>query len=286
LYAGYGLPANYTEGLFSTACLITGTHVQKPLISLCAGVVENIVIRLNTDLSITALRNATVLGSSAAGVIPISKRFRIEIGFVISDTVGEVKVNIDQGSGASKVINLTSQDTRDAADLTGIVNRFRVYNQNPAITYWDDIWLDDDKTAFRVDQTFARLAPSADVSGVSTPSTGSDRYAMIDEVPASTTDYVTFAVTGEDVYECADLSTTPTTITGVGILYIASKTDSGTLEFRSRVLSNADYANGTTTGLNMSTLGYSDFYATDPQGGGAWTKARIDAARLVLERIS
>jgi hypothetical protein len=179
---------------------------------------------------------------------------------------------------------LTSQDTSN-----GVLTVNRMFLDNPGVAfflYYDDMWFDTDKTAFRSDQTFSRLAPSADVSGVSTPSTGSDRYAMIDESPASTSDYLTFATTGEDIYEVADLPSTPTSISGVGALFIASKTDAGALEFRSRVKSNADYANGTTSGLSVSTLGYSDFWATDPQGGGDWTKARVDAARLVLERIS
>jgi hypothetical protein len=289
VYSGYNLSSNYTEGLFSVACFINGTIGQRSLLSLCAGAVENIVIRVNPNSSVTALRAASVLpgsSTSAAGVIPVGKRFRIEVAFVISDTVGEITVSVDSGSGATTVLNLTGVDTREASDTSGIVNRFRLYNNNTAINYFDDLWFDDDKTAFRTDQTFQRLAPSADVSGVSTPSTGSDRFAMIDESPASTTDFNTFAVTGEDVYHFEDLGSVPPSIAGVGVMYIANKPNAGVIQFRSRLLSGVDYVNGVTTGLNMSTLGYSDFYHVDPQGGTPWTKQRIDEAKLVLERIS
>lgn len=282
---GFLLPSTYSEGLFSAAMLIpSGSFTATPIIQLNSGATNNITIRLNADGSLTALRNTTVLGSSSVGIVPGNKRFRIEVGFVISDTVGEVKVNIDTGNGASTVIDLTSQDTNNGS---ATINRMAVDIPGMAhFLYYDDLWFDTDKTAFRADQTFIRLAPSADVSGVSTPSTGSDRYATIDETPGSTTDYNTFAVTGEDVFECADLSTSPDEIAGVGIYYVAAKQDAGTLEFRARLRSGSDNFDGTTSGLNASTLGYSDFAAVDPQGSGAWTKARVDAVRLVHERIS
>ena len=188
-----------------------------------------------------------------------------------------------QGSGATTVLNLTGQNTANSGTT---INRVRFESNNGNAFYWDDLWFETGKTAFRNDLTFVRLAPSADVSGVSTTSTGVSRFATIDESPGSTTDYNTFAVTGEDVFECADLSTTPDEIAGVGIYYVASKQDAGTLEFRARLRSGSDNFNGTTSGLNATVLGYSDFTATDPQGGGAWTKARVDAVRLVHERIS
>lgn len=282
---GFLLPSTYAEGLFSTAMLIpSGSFTATNILQFNLGAISNISIRLNSTGSITALSGSTELGTSSVGVIPGNKRFRIEVGFKIDGSAGEVVVKIDTGNGQTTILNLTSKNTNNGA---ATINRVQVdIGTLSHFLYYDDMWFDTDKTAFRNDLTFKRLAPSADVSGVSTPSTGSDRYAVIDESPASTADYLTFGTTGEDLYECTDLSATPASIAGVGVYYVASKTDAGTLEFRGRLKSNTDYANGATNGLNMSTLGYSDFFATDPQGGGTWTKARVDAVRLATERIS
>lgn len=284
-YIGFSLPSAYTEGLFSVACVFTGTPTQRSLITLCSSAVENIVIRLDTDSSITALRNTTALGSSVAGVIPFGRRFRIEIGFTISDTVGTVTVKIDQGAGPVTVLALTNVDTRDASDTTGVVNRFRLYNNYGATPYWDDIWFDTDKTAFRSDMTFKTLVPTADVSGWSTATPLGDRFATIDELPVSTTDYLTYSVVGSDVFTLSNLTTIPSQIAGLGVIYIANKPDSGAVEFRSRIEHLGAYGDGATTGLNMSILGYSDFWATKP-GGGAWGYDNVNTAQLVLERIS
>jgi hypothetical protein len=60
---GIGLPATYSEGLFSAAMFIaTGTFAVTPIIGLNSGGTNNITIRLNADGSVSALRNTTVLG--------------------------------------------------------------------------------------------------------------------------------------------------------------------------------------------------------------------------------
>lgn len=274
------------EGVFSAACFInSGTISQRNLVALRSGTTINIAIRLNADLSVNVLRNATVIGSaSAAGVVPLARRFRIEVKFVVADgTSGEVVVRIDSGAGMTTALTVTGVDTNEAG---GVIDNIGLYNQNSVFVYWDDVYVDNDKNWTQNDFTFLRLAPSADVSKVSTPSTGTTAWSTIDESPASLTDFNTFSTTGLDVMEFANLASTPEAILGVGVMYVANKTITDPITFRSRIRSNANDANGTTVNLNATTLVYADFYATDPQGGGAWTKARVDAARLVLERLT
>lgn len=282
---GWSLGSAYSEGLFSFAISFISAAFTgaRPLFTINTGGVRQIVIRMNTDGTISALRNTTLLGTSTAAPFQPNLRHRVEIACVCAGgTSGSVIIKVN----GVVVLDLPGVNTANSGTT---FNRFVFSNMSAPGDfnyYVDDIWFDTDKTAFIGDQTIALAVFTSDVSGVSTPSSGSDRFAMIDETPADLTDYTDFASTGEDVYEAENMTVTPTSITGLGILYLAQKTDTGTVEFRSRVLSGSDYANGTTQGLNVANYVYTDFFPVDPATGIAWTESGVNGMRPVLERIS
>lgn len=284
LYAETTFPYAVSEGIFSAACKIeAGTISQRNLLALANDSTVNIAVRLNSDLSISILRNATVLNSSTGPVVPVNKRIRIEVKFVIADsTGGEVIVRIDSGGGMQEAVAALATDTNESG---GTVNTLRLYNQNAVNVYWDDLWLDTDKTASRNDYTFHRLAPTGDASKVSTPSTGSTAWATIDETPFSTSDFNTFPV-GEDLLNLADLSFSPYAIQGVGIMYLANKTVGDPVGMRARLLSSGVYSSGTIVSPNAVNALYSEFVPLEPSASGSWTSTTINNMQLSIERTT
>jgi hypothetical protein len=141
-------------------------------------------------------------------------------------------------------------------------------------------WTDSTETVPDEPLYITALRPNGDGATVqSTPSTGSDRYATVDENPISTTDYNEIGTAGnEDQLDMGGLSGSPATI--LCVAPVAYATGDGTLtQLRTLVSSNGTTTYGTNqTTPTGGTYGVvTDFYATDPSGGGAWTAARVNA---------
>lgn len=226
-----------------------------------------------------AYNTGTVLATSAATVsLNAWHSFKIVATCREATSSGRIQVFMD-GNATAHVDTGASVDCRQSA-----VDDFRqlrlVITASATGVYWDDLyWTDSAETVPNEALYIIPLRANGDGGTVqSTPSTGSDRFATIDESPVSTTDYNELGTAGfEDRLTMTTLPGTPTAIYCVAPSVWA--TGDGTITLcRTLVESNGS----TTYGTNQSvptgnTYGaVEDFYTTDPSGGGAWTKARID----------
>jgi len=118
-----------------------------------------------------------------------------------------------------------------------------------------------------------------------TPSTGSDNYAVVDERPASTSDYVSTTADARDLYELAawDDDGGSKTPIGLTVWAYALKMDAS-FDDKLRLL-QSDGANEAQSGY-LSFLTPADchffFRVTDP-AGGSWSKADLDDLKIGIE---
>jgi hypothetical protein len=232
-----------------------------------------------------------ILGTSAA-VLTVGNWHHIGFKAFLSDTVGTVDVWVD----GVNVLSLTGQDTRnggtvvafDAIELPGA-------NGGPNPDFIDDLIIlngVDSGIAGMPNNDFLgvcrveSLLPDADTATEQwTLSAGSDSFALVDEVPPNgNTDYIEHDVAGEKTQlGLGDLVSSAVDILGVQLSSHAVKMDAGTALFRQGIRSDASDANGADHALTESYINYQDIFEADPDGGGAWTPAQLNAAEAFVE---
>lgn len=159
-------------------------------------------------------------------------------------------------------------------------------------TYYDDIYIDDTTgegaPAVVPSYQFELIRPDADgYSSAWTPSTGTNHYALVDETPPNTTDYITTASAANIDAFSLGTYTTPVgrTISAVIPQAYALKVDAGgtvNLKVGTR-LSGSNSMSGTKT----LTTSYKHFYdrQTTKPGGGSWTDTDVNNSELVIESV-
>lgn len=227
----------------------------------------------------TAANSATALGTSANGVIAANTWHYIEVEVEISDTVGVFKVYVD----GVQVLNLTSQDTRNGTPTTVdtiFLGLTSASNYNGYTVDFDDVYFNDTSTKLG-ERRVETLYPSADVAQGFARSTGSTNYTLVDEAQVNgDTDYVQGSSVGDtDTYDFANLSSTPTTINAVQINAFAEKTDAASRSIYLQAVSGATTSDGSAYALAASYGKFERLLTADPNGGGAWSGASVNALR-------
>lgn len=219
----------------------------------------------------------TELGRTATNVIHENAWHFLKIYMVISDTVGEVIIRIDN----NVELTLSGQDTKNHASLSTVdqVIYGTLAAGGSAVNQtgqWDDCYISDGDIL--PEGTLFCSNPTGDAVAGFTRSTGATNYGTVDEDPVSTADYNESAVIGTaDLFDMEDLASTPKTIMAVILTAVARKTDAGDRALGLRVKSGATTSEGPDNWLGTSSLHYDRILYTDPNTGVAWTAAAVNA---------
>ena len=114
-----------------------------------------------------------------------------------------------------------------------------------------------------------------------TPSTGSDNYALVDEVPASDTDYVSGST--KDVYDLytVDTSGMPASYTVSAVKWIArARVTEDAANITPVIRSESTTEQQSDIALSTSFTVKELIMETDPIDDAAWTKTKIDALEI------
>lgn len=234
-----------------------------------------------TDLS------ATIIATSVATPFTGTNIWRyLELELVIDNTAGEVRVWVD----GVQVINVSSVDTQGQAGSTADgIKFFGIGATGGGVSRIDDMYICTTATEHKGDCRIETLAPTADTADKDWGrSTGSDNYALVDEAQGDAdTTYVTSSTVGNlDKYTMGNLSSAPAAIHAVQTVFTARKDDAATREVRSILDSSGTVANGATRNIGSAYSTYYDLYATDPNGGGAWSETRVNALLAGIETVT
>lgn len=295
-YMGRGLGANYATliagFLFKTDALNASVTIVN-IFSFMDGATRQVELRLHSNGALSVARNGTILGSATAGgAIAAGTWYFIEVKATFHGSTGAVEVRKD---GAA-VLTLTGQNTSATGNAyanTVAFNRSQ-NNANDADlgpVYNDDLYVCDNAGSANNDFLGSCRSelqvPASDVLTGMTPSTGSNHYAVVDEVPLSASaDYLTASAAAEDRFGVTALGSTPASIKGVSVISFSLKTDAGTCTARNRLTSGGTTGNGATN-ATPTALGVSrDVFETDPSTGAAFVPGSMGSIQIGVERVS
>lgn len=244
-------------------------------LQLCADASGNVIAKRGT---------ATTIGTGNGNRKIVSQAFHfIECEIVVSDTVGVFKVWIDD----VLVINLTGIDTAQTANINiGSISIPMIGSQEGQYEF-DDLYVTDGTRLG--DHTIVSLSPTADTADKDwVPNSGVTNYTQVDDVVSDLeTTYLQATTVGDlDFYNLADLPAGLDVIKAVAPVLYSRKTDAGTRVTRAVIKSNTDILNGPNKSETASYVVQQFIQETDPQGGGAWTAARVNAVQLGIEVVT
>ena len=211
----------------------------------------------------------------------------------------EIKVVASTGTSGSIILR---KNGVEVANVTGINTQADSYNEvgfhlGGTSTYSaysgahraDDWYVCDAQGTvnndFLGDVSVLAIQPSG--NGSNSGLTGSDgdstdNYALVDEAPPSTADYVGSATPGDkDTYAYSDIPTDGS-IKGVMVRSYAAKSDTGTVSGRNVALHSGTTVNGTDAALSTDYKSFSTVLEDVP-GGSGWTPAQVNAAEFGWE---
>lgn len=254
------------------------------------GATSHIFIIRNTISGLLEIRRGSSTGGAplAIGTNPIyvDQWNYIEVSVTISDTVGEVHVRLNGG-----VVDEVSYvgDTRNGGTSTDI-DRVRFWTDAAQVDVTDVYLLNGAGAVnndFLGDVVVRTLAPTGNGTYsqlVGSDGNSTDNYLLVDEVPYSSTDYVSSAAVGsKDTYQMADLPGGVTTVYGLQVNGQMSKSDASLASARYVLRSGgADYM-GATRALSTTPTGYYELFEADPATGTSWTASGVNAAEAGME---
>lgn len=229
-------------------------------------------------------RNGPPIGAASPVCMASGVSKHIEAYALISDTVGVIQAWVEN----VLVLNLSNIDSKaHSSSTTFSAIEFGVAGNGEA--FWKHVFGANPSGPHNAGQIgprkVRRLALAADGSPMDyVADTGTDRYARINEQVLDTASYITSPDIGQKArFTKQNLAVTPASIAAVGIRRFALKSDAGACNDRSALVIggtayNADARALTTTGEHLL-----DVWEVDPSDGGAWTKARVDAAAVQVE---
>jgi hypothetical protein len=225
----------------------------------------------------------TPLVSTTTGNAAKSSWHYIEAKVVINGTTGTVDLWLNGVADGS----VTSVDTQQTANSQ--ITKIRLEGHGGTSQGFDDFYVLDtsgtDNTT-RLDQPIIRaVVPSAETAQTDfTPSTGTDNSALVDEIPASDTDYNSSGtVTNADEYDLTNQGSAFSSINAVRVVTGAYKDDATTRGVTTTLKQSASYSTGTENLLSNSTTYVGDIIEQDPNTSTAWTTSGIDSMQVRVE---
>jgi hypothetical protein len=256
---------------------------------------EYLTIAISEDSSVIQVfrgsRAGTLLGYATAN-LPTAVWFFFECKVKFDDTdsspTGTVEIRINEET----VLSLTGEQTVPTGVGTS-PERFLFCGSNSGMHRdVDDLYICDSAGSvnndFLGDMSTKRLKANADgTTNDFTPVGDANNYQTVDDDdPDGNTTYNWSATsTDRDMYnteDIADITTlTPASIAAVSVVSYCQDTDGG-LSPEHVVVSGASEA--TDAIAPTATYGHQySFFETDPQGGGAWTEARVDGMEIGVQ---
>jgi hypothetical protein len=237
-------------------------------------------------LSIT--RNGTAIsGAVGTTVIPTGVFNYIEIKAKISDSLSENEF-IVRLNGTNEIVVPAGSDTKVTSNAYANVVTIGSDSSTTGAGYdIDDFYicntLGSINNDFLGDCRIDTIMPNADGTySDGTPSTGSDNYATVDEIPISTADFNTLANNGDrDSYQHGGLPlVTGSLVYGVQVNAAVDKDDSGARSAATFIRSGTVDEDGASVGLSTTYGILRDVYELNPDGNVAWDKTSVDNAEF------
>lgn len=243
-----------------------------------------IYVYFNTDRSISIGRSTTKIATSTGGKFEFNVWYDFQIECDIHDTAGRVAVYLN----GEQLFNVSGIDTK-ASTTTGTINRIK-WNPTGDTSCemdWDDIFITDSST--RPDKLYYIQTVPLDADGTTmnwVPSSGTDHYSLVGEVPATADGYLTASNVGEiDELHVGTMTAAPASILATSIVGYFNKTDGATRAVALDLQSSGTTSQGSNIYLNTAGTRVERILDVDPATGTEWTKSGIEGS-IIIPRVS
>ena len=281
----YSFGSGYSCGVIGFALKMYGTApnlaMDGPLVfGVGAG---RLTLAIGTDRLLRLYKGkiAGTLLATSTTALSLGVWAYLELRFYIHDTTGEYELKID---GVSE-FSATSVDTRDSTTATGF--DWMMFDVFRADTYIDDLYVlgDTANTAggFLGDVAVEVFMPNAQGTYTDfTRSTGTTDWDLLDEQPASATDYVYCSTAADQVtVNFADASAGPD-IKGVSLWAHCDMGSGGARDVKLLCDSGATLDASSAKRIRYDA-GLMEGYLADPNTSVAWTLSGFNAAEFGVE---
>lgn len=239
---------------------------------------NNTLVRLQINSSFywEALRGSTVVATGTL-LAPINDSWvNYQYYIKVADSGGRVVLKID-----SDTIDIDFTGDTKPSTNTNIANLY--FSGALSNIYLDDVVFSSGD--YPGDIRIYPMVPDGDTADDAwTPSSGSDSYAMVDEVAASDSDYIYSGTNGQKVaMTLSNFDNTNLTPVAVAIIMRAKKDTANADKIKLGFDSGGTIS---TTDMTLTTS-YSYFYLfflNDP-AGGSWSDSALDALKVYLESV-
>lgn len=250
---------------------------------------HQVTIAVNASGNIVAYRgtvSGTLLGTSDFSLTPdVYTHVACKVVFGNS-TAGSIEVRVD---GSTVALNLTGIDTVNTANVNcRYVSLGTASGASGGVDMWYDNWY-----IFNTDWIGERrvetIFPSADTADEDWAlSTGSDSYALIDDVsPNDDTDYLSSGTTTDKtIVDLGNLAATTGSVLAVAVYARAKKTDAGSAELKIGLKSDGTEAQSSDIVLETGYKGYFFLRSLDPDGDVSWTPTAVNSLQASIENVT
>lgn len=225
----------------------------------------------------------TVVAQSDLPAVQANTWHYLQLAFVLGNEGAFANLFVDRSDVAALEFSGDTQGHTDT-DVAQLSLRVGDLMQHD----FDDVYLESGGHVLVGEGRMEPLPANADVSNTGfTPSTGATLSGVLDEVPASSADYVSASVAGS-VFRVgfANLSTVPETIYGVQIENLSQKDEAGTRTGRNKLWSDGVLVNGATLAMQLNSPTFKrDWLKLNPDGNIVWDAAAVNAIEGGFELV-
>lgn len=249
------------------------------LYSLTVGTTGNLQLRSGDY-------NGSIVAETTGPVITANGWWHIEAR-LFSNSSGNIEVRVE----GIPVIDYDADTAASVASQVSIINDPTTFGFGVGLYIKDFVvWngtgsLNND---FLGSVLVTSLLPASDVALNWTPSTGSDGYSILDNVPPNDAQYLSAGDPPPAAYVCS-LTNLPDDVTSVKALMTmvrAAKSDGGDGSLQTSLISNGDTANGANRPITVAQTYWRDVFETDPDTAAPWLPSAVDAANMQINRTT
>lgn len=281
-------PGTYTTAICGFAFRINTIGVTTTAIFTLRATTTNtcqIVITTLGKLEVRNSSNTTIATSTVT--LAANNWYFIEAKFVINGASGSVRLDINGGADIGT--------TTGNFGSTGVDNVLLTSSGGGVNYDFDDIRVGNGTTGsladFLGDTRVEAIVPTADgASEAWTPSTGSDSYALVDEMsgtfPNGDTDYLSSSTANQrSTFDMGTLSVSAGSVYALQTNMYARKDDAGTREIASVIRHGGTDYDGTTKSLSTTYAYYSQVYEAMPNAD-ALSISNVNAAEFGIKLVT
>lgn len=282
--------------------LPTGSLANLTQIACFKDISENklFTVRVDSTGRLNAYTNVTLLGSTTNPVITANGWYHIEAKVTQAGaglSSAEVRV---EGQTVLSLTGLTLQNTNSFAQVQHCNNTDGTGAHTAYYVKDSVVWngSGSSNNNFMGSVLVKNLTPTSDAALNWTPSTGTDGYSILDNIPPNDAAYISapYNAGGPPFYPdpyvavMSDLPVETTSVKGVITFVRAAKSDGGDGSLQAGIISDPlgtpATGLGTDRPITVAQTYWRDVFELDPKTGAAWLPAAVNLARLQLNRTT